>query len=499
MRSDETPGMSKRRIGFATALLALTMAAVVAPSHAATFKTLTPAGSLGALRLKGSVQMKDGTTNDLHADLYRPQTDQNRTVGDAGIGAACSTDCARYLLPNDPSINPSATDGHTHYHAGDRYLLVSDAYGFLNGDTLSVGSSACDFETLTLMCRRYRSGIGIVNEQPTGENAGLLALTGGTDSTAHAPGVFQLAQPLTNSHAEGEQVAKLETHFPAQQMRATVPNTAVWDGAPVNVHAWLIEPQGSRDASAIRYPLETSRRSKSFSRAVGGPTGTSDFYVPRELMYTLTVGPGYSIATTDTWYTLVMDATDADGIVRARGYFRFKLNPIQVVNFKPDHDPVLATTQVRVGGLLADGGNPASLDRPAQDIMLDMKIKKPVGTKSYKMHSCADVDPGPRDVCGTGDVFLAHPAEHGAFYATIGGTHCSDERDTSYVAAVPDLRLPDASMVQSYRSCAVGASSSFQDTQIQGTYTATAVVRYLVPVVQGTTQFHVTPLTPVGP
>lgn len=440
------------------------------------FGHLTIEGDLSSIRLNPVVQVTTGETVELRGAPNRPLTNPNRTVGDVDFDApACGgidPECARILMPNLSVFNDSVSDGHTHYHAGDRFLMVNEVFGFSPGDTIMIGSPSCDFMKLGLQCRKWVTGYGYVNEQPSGETAVVKS----GQPFGQGEGIIELTEPLRRDHTESEPIAKLATAYPGQQLRIDIPAKAIYTDEDLNVRADFIPPQGSRDPTYPRRPLTISRESLETEQAVGGKGGVISFYVPREVMYTQTIGHTFDITSSDTWYSVVVSGRTAAGRLAAYGVFRFKVNPVTIASLDVDYPTAFPMQAVTITGSVRDA---LALDRPADDIQVGVVVTKPSGSKSYRLHSCYDHDPSDNDSCGGGedDVFASQPIHHGDFQARIGG---------------PQGLYVDPSKPMD-ATCNRGCDplGSMSDTRSTGTYIVTATTYRITPGSTRETSFDV--------
>lgn len=466
------------------ALAGLPAAAPTSPAVAAggiVVGNLSAPGTSGAIRVVAVAADKTGRYHTQTGDPSDAAQNPSRTVGDVprvedgGPGCAPAqpaTDCFRTLAINDPTVNASAGDGTGLYRAGDTAIIVTDTKMFRPGDTIMIGSPHCNYARLGMTCERYLPGFGMIREQPTGE---VVAVEGGDlGPGAFGPGVLRLSHPLTFDHHPGEQVVKLPTVYPGQDMRVDVPNRVLLGShpAPLRVRATFIPPHGSRfpwDAD-FRRPLAAAYSKTVFEQIVHGPDGTTSFWLPREITYTTTVGRAFSIDSDDSWYTIEIVARDGAGRVVQDGIVRFKTNPLAIPFMTADPQRVFPGNAVQITGWVRDAFSPATMSRRVEDIDVNVVVSKPRGSQSFKASSCYDSEPGPDDICG-GDVFGSTPDNHGNFNVRMGGTRCNEE----------NLGI-----------CMRGnIYDRMGDTQDRGTYTVNATVRGVTPAVRGTTTFRV--------
>jgi hypothetical protein len=225
MRHQGRGFVRRRRACAITALLLATVGAIApqagSAAGAAVAYSLTPAGSVGRVLVRPVAANGTGAIVPLTGNPADDRQNPNRIAGYTdvlppnGNGPACSTvpetaDCFRGLLSNSTALNASASDGHTHYHAGDQVIAVNEIKDFRRGDVIMVGSPHCDFARLGTSCRKLIDGV-VVDEQPAGE----IAYVAGGDAFegSHGTGVIVLADPLMFAHPEGTQVAKLPTAY----------------------------------------------------------------------------------------------------------------------------------------------------------------------------------------------------------------------------------------------------------------------------------------------
>lgn len=442
---------------------------------------LSAPGTSGAIRVVPIAADKTGRYRSQTGDPSDIAQNPSRTVGDVPRiedgGPGCSPaepskDCFRTLAANEESVNASAADGHAHYHAGDTSIIVTDTKHFRAGDTIMIGSPHCNYARLGMTCERYIPGFGMQREQPTGE---IVAIEGGDLGPAvHGPGVLRLSHPLAFDHLPGEQVVKLPTVYPGQDMRIDIPNQAILGVhvAPLYVTATFIPPQASRfpwDAD-FRRPLAAAYSKTVFVQSVHGPDLTTSFWLPREITYTTTTGRTFDIGSDDDWYTVEIVARDESGRIRNDGILRFKTNPLAIPFMTTDPKRVFPGNAVQITGWVRDAFSPATLSRRVEDIDVNVVVAKPRGSQSFKASSCYDSEPGPDDICG-GDVYGATPNNHGNFNVRMGGSRCNEE----------NLGI-----------CMRGnVYDRMGDTQDRGTYTVTATIRGVVPAVRATTTFRV--------
>ena len=475
-----------RRLRLWGLLLALASLPVVAPLQPAAAAgvvvgDLSATGTSGAIRIVSIAADKTGAYRTQRGDPNDLAHDPSRTVGDVARvedgGPGCSPieparDCFRTLAINEEAINPSAADGDAHYHAGDTAIIVTDTKMFRAGDTIMIGSPNCNFARLGMTCERYLPSFGMVREQPAGE---IVAIEGGDlGPSVHGPGVLRLSHPLAFDHDPGEQVVKLPTVYPGQDMRVDVPNAALLadHAAPLHVRATFVPPQGSRfpwDAD-FRRPLAAAYSKTVFAQVVHGADGITSFWLPREITYTTTVGRTFSIDGDDSWYTIEIVARDGAGRVAADGVLRFKTNPLAIPVLSADPARVVPGNAVQITGWVRDGFSPATLSRRVEDLDVNVVVAKPRGSQSFKASSCYDSEPGADDICG-GDVLGATPNMHGNFSVRMGGSKCNEE----------NLGV-----------CMRGdVTGRMGDTEDRGTYTVTATLRGVTPPVRATTTFRV--------
>lgn len=468
-----------KRAALLLTLLTL-MAPVPAPAAGVVVNELSAPGTSGLIRVVAIAADKKGVYRTQHGDPNDPAQDPARTVGDVpriedggpGCSAAATSDCFRTLATNEAAVNPSAADGHAHYHAGDTAIVVSDVSLFRTGDTITIGTTTCNMARLGMTCERYLPGFGMVREQPTGE---IVAIEGGDIGPgAHGPGVLRLSHPLAFDHGPGEQVVKLPTVYPGQDMRVDVPNGALLIGAaaPLHVRATFVPPQGSRFPwdPDFRRPLAKTGSKTVFEQIVHGPDGVTSFWLPREITSTTTTGRTFSIDGTDSWYTVEIVARDGAGRVVQDGVLRFKTNPLAIPFVDADPQRVFPGNAVQIAGRVRDGFSAATLARRVEDIDVSVVVQKPRGSQSFKASSCYDSEPSADDICG-GDALGATPNMHGNFVVRMGGSRCNEE----------NLGI-----------CMRGdVYGRMGDTQDRGTYTVTATVRGVTPAVRATTTFRV--------
>lgn len=474
--------------GAACLALALALLPPAEPASAAggvVRNGLTKPGTSGVLRVVAVAADRYGVWSVQHGDPYDRQQDQARTVGDreppppAGAGPACAdnpapTDCYRALGVNHPDANPSAADGHAHHHAGDSAIVVGEVSGFLAGDTILVGSPYCNMPRLGMTCARWVPGFGYVEEQPAGEIAHITSITG----SGHGPGILRLHEPLAADHRPGEQVVKLPTVYLGQDMQVAVSNEALFDTDPVpfgplTVRATLVPPQGRRSPwdPAVRRSLAVLGTKTVYEQQVEGPGGVTTFFVPREITAHATVGRTFDLRTDDSWYTVEVVARDPSGHVVQDGALRFKINPIAIASLVADPSRILPFDRVLATGLLRDASSPAALARRVENVDVDVVVRKPRGTRSFRVRSCYDYDASAADICGA-DPFLGQGNMHGNFFVQIGGTACNS-------------RNPGHCTNPSR------ATRGMTDTQDAGQYRVEARVRRVVPAVLAATTFDV--------
>lgn len=466
--------------------------------------SLTPPGTIGVIRVAPVMRLLTGAIAPVGGDPRVPASDPNRTVGDAPpppAGPGCADvpaprECFRSLGVNDRRLNPSAADGHTHYHAGDTVLVVDEIKGFELGDAIVIGSPYCNAEWLGETCRRYAPGQGFVSEQPTGETAVVVGGDAGTG--VEGPGILRLATGLARDHLEGEQVVKLATSFVGQQLLVSIPNAALLADSPdpVTVRAELIPPQGSNRKEHPRYALAVGPdRPAEFATVVTAPNGSASFWIPEEMTGTQTIGPTFDADTPDTWYTVVVTATDDAGRVVARGGARFKLNAAFFLAFARDsNSTVRPQGAVRLFGVLRDN-TPAATNRATDAVLVEILVRRPDGSvKRLMTRSCHDSDPGPKDRCG-GDEAGYSATHHGEFMVGYGG------RKGTLLAHRPPIVGPLPSPLNRLHgnddcspqpgTCTDGYLTSGMDTFQPGTYHVTARVFRSQPPIEATLTFRV--------
>lgn len=465
------------------ALIAGLMAAT--PSRGEGGRDLTPPDALGDVRIRPVALQPDGSVAPLKGDPKFSFTNPNRTVGDVepppplGNGAACTDpskpdDCARTLAVNDPALNPSAGDSHTHYHAGDRWILVNEVHSFDKGDTIMIGSPSCNFIVLGPTCRKYRPGFGFQSQQPTGEVAHVIGGDAGKGLTG--PGALLLRDGLRNDHAEGTRVVKLPTAYTGQQLQVVIPHRFLLVGTsgPVTVTATLIAPDGSHDPSAYRFRLPVDHTHPDrYERIVSSPAGDATFFIPRTMTRTATIGRGFDLATPDTWYAVVIEALDPLGTPVASGVARFKLNPVTMRDLRIDRTRTYPTYPVAIFGALRDA---TALARPVEDAAVEVMVTKPDGTtKGFYANSCTDNDPSALTVCG-GDEVGYDRRHYGEFKIHVGGARGLQFGGGGFGVCRP---------------CAERNVGSAMDTSQQGTYRAIVSVFGVTPFVGGPVQWEV--------
>ena len=513
-------------------LLALTaFAAMIAvtggvmPAGAVAHNNLSFPGTSGKIRVHSVYQDRTGLTAQQRGDQNDASTNPNRTVGDVPAlptniyTSPCipaPSDCLRTLGINDPAVNPSAADGHAHYHTGDLSVIVNEVAGFKKGDTVMIGSPYCNFAFLGNTCKKFIPGFGIVNEQPGGQVATVVG--GDVAPGDHGVGVLELGGAgLTNtvcptpaplapcSALEGTQIYKLSTLYQGQQMRVDISHTDLLDcdillttcsPNDVAVTADFLPPQGSHDTSFPRRPLALNRDNPNgpFSAVVDdlcGPTpcgaGYFSFYIPKDITGTATIGSTFNVETTDTWYTVEVTARDVtDGHIVADGVVRFKLNPSSIVDLKaenptrPGSSDFFPTESVEITGAVRDNSSAAALYRPVEDVVVDVDVTNPGGgTSSYQVTSCADTDPTSADVCG-GNIFRSQPNGHGKFLVTYGGPN------GLFVDFDPMTLTCNGGI-----ACPLDVLFGMLDTFDTGTYDVLATLRGYSPSVSASTTFDV--------
>lgn len=514
-------------------LLALTaLAAMIAvtggvvPASAVSHNNLSFPGTTGKIRVHSVFQDRTGVTVQQRGDQNDATTNPNRTVGDVPSNPSniytspCTpapTDCLRTLGVNDPAVNPSASDGHAHYHTGDTKIIVNEVAGFRKGDSVMIGSPYCNHAFLGMTCKKFVPGFGIVDEQPTGE---VVQVTGGDVAIGdHGVGVLELSGAgLTNdvcptpaplapcAHLEGTQIYKLSTLYSGQQMRVDIPHVDLLDcdillttcsPNDVTVTADFIPPQGSHDPSFPRRPLALNRDIPNgpFAAEVPatcGPTpcgaGYFSFYIPKEITGTATIGNTFNVNKTDTWYTVEVKAVDStDGHIVADGVVRFKLTPATINDLKaenptrPGASDFFPTESVEITGAVRDNSSAAALYRPVEDVIVDVDVTNPGGgTSSYQVTSCVDTDPTAGDVCG-GNVFRSQPNQHGRFLVTYGGPN------GLYLAFNPETATCNGGLF----GCVPQVIGGMMDTFDTGTYDVLATLRGYNPTVSASTTFDV--------
>ncbi|HVL90051.1 MAG TPA: hypothetical protein VM841_07440 [Actinomycetota bacterium] len=479
----------RRAAGRAVLVACALLASLALPASSPAFaeRDLTPPGEIGAVRIRPVAVRPDGSMGLIHGDPKFTFTDPNRTVGDveppwpAGAGVPCTDpsmpdDCARTLASNEPDVNPSAGDGHTHTHTGDRWIIVNEIHGFARGDTIMIGSPSCDFGALGFTCRKYRPGFGIQSAQPNGE---IAYVTGGDAGKGlRGPGLLRLRDGLLHSHPEGTRIVKLPTAYTGQQLHVVVPHEALLGSGlePVTVTATLIPPAASRDPAGdrLRLPVDHSHLDR-YERIVSSPAGDAIFYVPRSMTGVATIGRGFDIATEDTWYAVEIVSRDATGRPVAYGIARFKLNPVMMRDLRIDRTRIPPTYPVAIEGSLRDASSPEAANRPVEDATVEVMVTKPDGTKKgFYANACTDNDPGPRTVCG-GDEVGYQPRHYGAFKIHVGGMRGFQARG----------------QFQFCRPCMERNLNSAMDTAQQGTYRAIVSVYHVSPFVGGQVQWEV--------
>jgi len=516
----------KRPLLALTALAAMiAVTGTVVPAGAVAHNNLSFPGTSGKIRVHSIFQDRTGATLQQKGDQNDATTNPNRTVGDVPLNPSnesntpCTpapADCLRTLGVNDPAVNPSASDGHAHYHTGDTSIIVNEVAGFKKGDSVMIGSPYCNFAFLGLTCKKFIPGFGIVDEQPTGE---IVTVVGGNVAPGdHGVGVLELGGAgLTNdvcptpaplapcAHLEGTQLTKLPTLYQGQQMRVDIPHVDLLDcdillttcnPNDVVVTADFTPPQGSHDPSFPSRPLALNRDDANgpfaalvFAACGPAPCGSGyfSFYIPKEITGNATIGSTFNVNKTDTWYTVEVKALDAtDGHVVADGVVRFKLNPASIVDLKaenprrPGVSTFFPTESVEITGAVRDNSSPASLYRPVEDVIVDVDVTRPDGsTTRYPVTSCVDTDPTPGDVCG-GNIFRSQPNGHGKFLVTFGGP------SGLFLALNPQTATCNSGI-----ECPFVVVGSMLDTFDTGTYDVLATLRNYDPVVSAPTTFDV--------
>lgn len=547
----------KRPLLALTALAATLVATGFMPAQASgpvQVNNLSRPQRQSVIRVKPVLQDRTGLTKPQVGDEKDPTTNPNRTVGDVnppppvGNGAPCvpfTGECYRSLAANDPAINPSAADGHTHYHTGDKFLIVNETAGFALGDTIMIGSPNCNHAFLGPTCKAFKIGFGVIDEQPNGEIAHIVA--GDAHPAHHGVGVLELAEGLTRTfcyapaktpaadlcaHIEGEQVVKLQTTFQGQQARVDIPHFDLLNcgdpflvppGAPtcnandVAVSATFIPPQGSHNPSFPGRPLALNRDNPNgpftaLVPALCGPpnppcgSGLFSFYIPKDIMEHATIGKGFDVNTTDTWYSIKVEARDVvSGAVVADGIHKYKLNPVAILNLRaenptrPGDDEFFPTESVEIIGEVRDNSSSAALYRPAEDLVVDVVVTKPDGSDaSFQTNSCVDTDPTPSDVCG-GNIFRSQPNNHGNFLITFGGPSGlflfggtgSIFDDIINAVVDPGGTLMKLTCNGGAFFCAIDVAFGMLDTFDTGTYEVDASLRNTKPQVTASNTFTV--------
>ncbi len=512
----------KRPILALAALATLIVATGLTPARAVSHNNLSAPGTTGKIRVRPQFQDRTGATKLQAGDPKDASTNPNRTVGDVPKlpgdlnPSPCTpapADCLRLAGNNDAAVNASAADGHTHYHVGDTTLIVNEVAGFRAGDTIQIGSPHCNYVSLGLTCKKFIPGFGLVNEQPTGEVATVVGGHVGIDD--HGVGVLELASGLTLEHIEGSQIVKLATGYQGQQFRVDIPQVdllncdllfSTCNTNSVEVRAWFLPPQGSHDPAFARRPLFLNRDGKSFSALVpaacgipgGCGAGFFSFYIPKEITGTGTIGKTFSVDTPDTWYTVIVTATDVvTGGLVADGVQRFKLNPAAITELKAVADPRSGRTEafpmesIEITGAVRDNTSAIGLARrPAEDIIVDVKVTQPSGSSStFQTNSCVDTDPTPADVCG-GGLLGENPDGHGKFIITYGGPQGVFLSLGLTTTGPKSPTCNDESSLFGLIPCA-GAVFTMMDTFDTGTYDVLASLRGYKPAATASTSFDV--------
>lgn len=531
----------KRPLLALACLAALIASMAVVPAQAVVHNNLSMSGTTGRIRVRPIFQERTGATQLQRGDQRNVVTNPNRTVGDVPevkggqFPSFCDpapADCLRLIAPNDPTVNPSAADGHAHYHTGDKFLIVNEVAGFRRGDTIRIGSAYCNFPTLGPTCKKFIPGFGLVDEQPLGEDAHVVG--GDTNPGDRGVGVLELRDGLANTvcptaslygpcaYEAGTVVAKLPTLYQGQQFRVDINHTDLLDcdttafppiscnPNDVAVSATFLPPQGSHDPSFPSRPLALNRDNPNgpFAAVVPAACGPAScgaghfsFYIPKEITGTATIGRGFNVNTPDTWYTVEVTARDTiTNAIVADGVVRFKLNTVAIFDLKaenpqsPGDNTFFPTESVEItGGLRDNTSAPAFAGRPVEDVIADVTVTRPDGsTASYEVTSCVDTDPTPADQCG-GNIFRSQPDGHGKFMVTFGGpqgvfvntgipgiitttgpksTTCNDEQTFIIIPCV-------------------GALFTMTDTLDTGTYDVEVSLRGYIPEVTATTTFDV--------
>lgn len=544
MRSGFAP--VKRPLLALVCLAALLATMAITPAQAVVHNNLSMAGTQGRIRVRSVFQERTGATQLQRGDQRSTATNPNRTVGDVPAikgnqyAAGCapfSSDCLRTLAPNDPTVNPSAADGHAHYHTGDKFVIVNEVSGFRRGDTVLIGSPYCNFPTLGATCKKFIPGFGLVNEQPVGEVANVVG--GDVNPGDKGVGVLELGgSGLANTvcftaslygpcaYEAGTQISKLETLYQGQQFRVDINHTDLLDcdttALPpiscnpndVAVSATFLPPQGAHDPSFPTRPLALNRDNMNgpFAAVVPATCGPAtcgaghfSFYIPKEITGTATIGRTFNVETPDTWYTVEVTAKDTvTGAVVADGVVRFKLNTVSIVGLKaenpqqPGDNTFFPGESVEItGGLRDNTSAPALAARPVEDVIVDVTVTRPDGSDAtYGVTSCVDTDPTPADQCG-GNVFRSQPDGHGKFLVTFGGPqgvfiHFIGTNSTcngpSGPSAIEDLLLAPLNLID---QCVLTPVLSITDTLDTGTYDVEASIRGYSPPVTATTSFDV--------
>lgn len=484
-----------RRAVLATVGLLAAVFAGLAPAGADGARDLTPPGALGDIRIRPVALQPDGSVAPVTGDPKFAFTNPNRTVGDVepppptGNGVGCADpsgpdDCARTLAVNDPALNASAGDSHTHYHPGDRWIVVNEVHSFAKGDTILIGSPSCNFVVLGSTCRRYRPGYGFHSEQPAGEVAHVVGGDAGKGLTG--PGALQLRDGLRSGHPEGTSVVKVPTAYTGQQLQVAVPHWALLGNSPgpVTVTASLIPPEGSHDPTfdQTRLPVDHTHPDL-YERIVTAPDGNGTFFIPRTMTRTATIGPGFDIRTPDTWYSVVITARDPLGFPVASGIARFKLNPVAMLNLRIDRTRTYPTYPVAIFGALRDATSPAALNRPVEDAAVEVMVTKPDDTrKGFYANSCTDNDPTAETVCG-GDEAGYDKRHYGEFKIHVGGARGLQFGRGSGGGGSGGFGVCEP--------CAQRNIDSAMDTSRQGTYRAIVSVFGVTPFVGGYVQWEV--------
>ncbi|MHB8513277.1 MAG: hypothetical protein ACYDCC_14025 [Actinomycetota bacterium] len=513
--------MRSTRKARSTNLLLLTSITVVllagvVPAQAVTVNSLSMPGTLGRIRLRPVFQQTSGATALQQGDPSVSGSNPNRTIGDDVIPLTFNTPGPRFL-----GVNPFATDGHAHYHAGDTQILVNDVSGFHVGDTVLIGSPYCNFPYLGLSCKRSAPA---VDETPPGQ---VNYIVGGDFSTT-GPGIIDLAYGLVGSNYcfkqtgspcavdQGTQIAKLPTLYQGQQFRVDIAHVDVVNGSAhnVNVTADLVPPQGAIDPNYPRTHLPLSRdASSSFTALVPAACGSASpppscgagfvsFYVPSDITGTATRGLTFGASSGDDWYTVFVTATDAvTGAVVSDGMIRFKLNSVAITALQATPSTVTPTQAVTISGQLRDNSNVAALSAyPVEDVTMDVNVGRPDGMiSSYETTSCVNVHATGPDSCG-GDIFDPS-SSHGDFSVRVGGLsglfvgfpNVFTSRLNCDAGKFNPLIPSTYQSLLNVPACVLRPVVSATDTTEPGTYDVAASVRGAIPEISRLTSFDVVP------